>query len=153
MAVTAPETAVRMELKTLLEAEFGEEAEVRDDALHESLGHELLEGKALIGVYPAMATERANNGMVQETTIYVQIFGQYNLRIDPTQVASPTLAEERTERVRRAVEAAEPTTGQHLWYFTVQRAEYPKDPTGNITRSILTVVAHSDNSGVVETTG
>ena len=66
---------------------------------------------------------------------------------------SPALAEERAERIRRAVEAATGFEDAHLWYFTVQRVEYPKDPTGNITRCLATIVAHSDNAGIVETVG
>lgn len=153
MTVTAPESAVRMELMSILEAEFGEEADVRDDALHESLGHEIADDRMLIGIYPASAQERPQAGVVQETTIYVQVFGGYDLKIDPEQARTPIFAEERAERVRRAVQGAAPTTGQQLWYFRVTRTEYPKDPTGNITRSLSTILAYSDNASLVETEG
>lgn len=156
MPITAPETALRTTLIELLEEEFKDDGfSFLDDALHpaRASSDELAEDEAIGGVYPSLASERAGAGVVQETTVFVQLFGYWKKEITPMQTVSPAAAEEWAERIRRAVERASFAADAHLWYFTVQRIEYPKDPTGNITRLVATVVAHSDNAGIVETEG
>lgn len=163
MAVTAPETVLREALIDALEDAFdGDEEAGRpgpftfyDDRLHDARGSdgELAPGGALGGVYPERSVERPGQGVVLETTAVIQLFGYWERQIDPTQTVSPATIEEHAERIRRAVQGASYTADNHLWFFQVIEMDYPKDPTGNITRCVARVRAYSDNSAIVETTG
>jgi hypothetical protein len=151
MAVTAPETVARQRLIALLEAEFGGDGvTVKSDKLNESLaqdGH-------LAGVYPATATENQRQAIELDTVVYVQLFRQWNNLIDATQEVDPADIEEWAERFRRACQGDLGTVGdQHVWYFNVQRIEYPPDPSGNISRLLATVVVTGENSALLETSG
>lgn len=151
MTVTAPETAARQRLIALLSAEFaGDDLTIKSDKLNESLaqdGH-------LAGIYPATATENTRQALILDTIIYVQLFRQWDNRIDATQEVDPAAIEEWAERFRRMCEADKNTPGdQHVWYFTVQRIEYPPDPSGNISRLLATVSVQGENSALLETSG
>lgn len=146
----AAETTARARLMQLIEIEFAADSlTVEDDKIHDSLGQK----GHIAGVYPGPSGEMIGNGFVLESTIYVQIFRQWDPRIDPTQSVSPGAIEEWAERFRRATRLDLETAGDaHLWYYTVQRIEYPPDPTGNITRLFAVVEAKSQNPSWVETT-
>jgi hypothetical protein len=153
MTVTAPETELRQRLITVATAEFKSESIVfKSDKIHDSLGHD---GVAVGGVYPGPAEEENGQGLVQRTTVFIQIYTAWDKKVDPHQEVDPALIEGYAERLRRAVE--DDNNGapgdQHLWYYRITRIEYPPDPTGNITRLIATVTASSQNAGLVETTG
>lgn len=152
MTVTAPESALRARLIEVLNTEFeGDSIGFTSDKLNESLG----QNGALGGVYPGPAQEMMNQGLVLEVTSYVQLFHQWNPKVDPNQAVDPSLIETDAERIRRAVQAADATTpgNAHLWYYRVTKIEYPPDPTGNISRLLATVVATSQNASLVETSG
>jgi hypothetical protein len=151
MAVTAPETAARARLIAILEAEFApEEVEIRSDKLNESLAID----KPLGGVYPGVSTENPRVGVVLDTTVYVQLFRQWDNAIDATQTVDPADIEEWAERLRRACQADLANPGdQHMWYFRIQRIDFPDDPSGNKSRLLATVNVNAENSGLVETTG
>lgn len=165
MAVTAPETVLREALIDALEDAFDGDTEAEagrpgpftflDDRLHEARGSdaELSAGGAIGGVYPERSAERPGQSVVLETTAVIQLFGYWRRDIDPAQTVSPALAEEYAERIRRAVQGASYTTDNHLWFFQVVEMDYPKDPTGNITRCVARVRAYSDNPAIIETTG
>jgi predicted secreted protein len=123
----------------------------KDDKIHDSLGQEGPVG----GCYPDEAGEFFNDAQVLETTVTVQLFGEWTAKVDPEQTVSPGLVEERAERIRRACkedEVGAPGT-EHLWYYRVIHVTYPDDPTGNKTRLLATVLAFSQNAGLVETNG
>ena len=152
MTVTAPETALRTRLITILKKEFeAEKVEFRDDKIHESLG---MEGP-VAGVYPELSEEAFGQGLVQETTVEVQLFGQWTREINPEQTVSPASIEEWAERLRRAVNKdGQGTPGtDHLWYYRVMRITFPDDPTANKTRLVATIMAESTNAALVETSG
>lgn len=149
MAVTAPETAARERLIGVIEAEFSG-LEVRSDKLNESLAQD----KALGAVYPGTATESPRNGFVLDTVVYVQLFRKWSNRLDAKQTVDPAEIEEWAERLRRACQDDLSTPGNvHVWYFRVQRVDYPPDPSGNISRLLAAVLVESQNPALVETTG
>lgn len=152
MAVTAPETAARQRLKTLIEAEFAAESlTVLDDRLNESRGQD----GATAATFPGAATENPRNGLVLDTVVFVQLFRRWSNDLDPAQTVDPGSIEEWAERLRRAVRADLDSLpgSEHLWYFRVQKVEYNPDPTGNISRLLATVVVEAQNPALVETTG
>lgn len=139
-----------MAVKALVEAEFAaENLVVEDDKLHESLGHE---GPRL-AVYPERERPMGSNRLVLNTELIFQFFDSYERDIDPEQAVSPAIIEEKAERFKRALQKGNsPSTG-HLWYFDIEQIEYPRDPTGNKSRFVATILARSQNAGLVETTG
>lgn len=151
MTVTAPETAVRRRLIDLLETEFASDGlEVRSDKLNDSLG---LNGN-IAGVYPGTAIGKRGQEIVQETAVFIQIFRKWDKEVNPNQTVDPADIEEWAERLRRAARVDNETGGgAQLWFYEIQKIEYPPDPTGNVTRLLATVLARSQNSSVVETTG
>jgi hypothetical protein len=152
MTVTAPETELRHRLIVILGEEFASEKIVfKNDKLHDSNGQKAAVG----GVYPGPSTP-ASDGLVLSSTVYVQLFNQWHPKVDPLQEVDPSIIEEWAERIRRRcqTDAKNSVPGDsHGWYYEVKRIEYPQDPTGNITRLVATVVAQSQNSALVETTG
>jgi hypothetical protein len=152
MAVTAPETAARARLKALVTEAFEDEGlKVLDDRLNESLAQD----GPLAAVYPGQTVENPRNGLVATTTIYVQLYRQWDNALDAAQTVDPSLIEEWAERLRRAVRADLDEAGfdAHLWYFRVTKIDYNPDPSGNISRLLATVEAESQNAALVETTG
>jgi hypothetical protein len=152
MTVTAPETALRERLISILTDEFEtEEVEIRDDKIHDSLAQK----KPLGGVYPTSSKEQFGQGLVQDTFVMVQLFRQWDREINAEQTVSPAGIEEWAERLRRACRADElgAPGDVHLWYYRVVSIEFPDDPSGNKTRLLATVQASSQNAGLTETSG
>lgn len=151
MSVTAAETAVRNRLIAMLEEEFEEEGlTIKSDRLHDSLGRE----GAIGGVYPNSSEEARGQGIVLESRVHVQLFRKWNAEVDPSQTVDPAAIEEWAERLRRKARTDNQAPGdEHMWYFIIEKIEYPPDPSGNISRLHATVLARSQNPGVVETTG
>jgi hypothetical protein len=151
MTVTAPETVARGRLIAILEAEFGGDGvEVRSDKLNESLAID----KPLGAVYPGVSTENPRNGLVLDTVVYVQLFRRWDNAIDAAQTVDPADIEEWAERLRRACQAdLADQAGEHMWYFRVQRIDFPDDPSGNKSRLLAAVNVDSSNPALVETIG
>jgi hypothetical protein len=149
MAVTAPETAARQRLRTVIETEFAPEGfDVLNDKLNDSLGQEAPLG----GIYPTSSAENPRNGYVLDTILNVQLFQQWDNRIDATQVVDPANIEEWAERLRRACAADLAVPGNdHMWYFRVQKVDFPDDPSGNKSRLVAVILVESTNSALVET--
>lgn len=145
----APETRVREQVINVLEAEFGSELDVRDDKIHASLGQQ----SAVAGVYPSSGEEGIRDVNQQVTYCTVQVFRQWDKKIDPEQTVSPAEIEAYAQRFRKALRAsAHPYLGDEgLWFYRVTRIDYPPDPSGNITRFVATIKAWSENAGVTET--
>lgn len=152
MTVTSPETALRHRLISVLTTEFtAEGVKFLNDKLHDSLGQ-----KAPIGaVYPNVTAEMVGQGLVEDTTVTVQLFAKWKREINPEETVSPDLIEEWAERLRRACRAdgLGAPGNAHLWYYRVLKVEFPHDPSGNITRLLATVQSSSQNAGLTETSG
>lgn len=150
MAVTAPETSARNALVLLLNAEFaGDQFPVLSDKLHGSRG---MDG-TVVGVYPERTGANPSNRLVAEMYLVVQFYGKYDLKVDPKQTVNPSTIETQAERFRRALRpGTDPGSGE-VWYFTLDRIEYPDDPTGNKTRFEAYLTARGNNTALIETTG
>lgn len=124
---------------------------VKDDKLHRSLGAK----GTVLGVYANRATASPRNRMVNEMEVVVQFYGKYDLKVDPEQTVSPSKIEGFADRFRNALRTRQPDPNTSaVWYFTLERIEYPDDPTGNKTRFEATLVARGNNGALLaETTG
>lgn len=150
MTVTSPYEAVANQLAGIIDAEFAAEGLVTEhDCLHDSIGWE----GARICVYPEMETPMPGRMIQEDVTVYVKYLGQYDKQINPEQSVDPRPTTVIAERLRRAINAAADARTANLWYFNLMDIMYPKDPTGNKTRFVARIVAYSQNSGIIETTG
>lgn len=150
MPVTAPETSARDALILILATEFATDGfPVLSDKLHGSLGAD----RTVIGVYPERTVASPGQKLVAEMSLVVQFYGKYDLKVDPRQAVDARWIEERAERFRRALRPnTDPRTGE-LWYFSLDRMEYPDDPTGNKSRFEAYITARGNNTALIETTG
>lgn len=146
--MAAPETTARNALISLLATVFAaEQFPIKDDRLHESLGWD----GTVIGVSPERTSSDQGNRYVSNIEILVQFYGKYNKEVDPRQTVSPSVVEGFAERFRNSLRGnADPNTGE-VWYFTLERIEYPRDPTGNKTRFEAYLTAKGNNSALMET--
>lgn len=154
MATTAPETRLRERLIEALTKEFKSEGiKFLNDKLHDSKGREGNIG----AVYPGPSQVQQGNELVLEPTAYIQLFGKWTAEVDPDKTIDPTPIEEWAERIRRACQSDgfEGVTGgdEHLWYYSVNRIDFPPDPGGNISRLLVTVTGKAQNPALTATTG
>lgn len=133
-------------------AEFSAEQFVMiPDDLHESLGRTRVD----VGISPDEDIVVAANNVVQQTMLEVKFYDLWTQEISPDTQVNPYKIAGYAERFRRALrqtKATDPGTDQ-VWYFDVTRTRYPRDPTGNKTRFVMTIRAYGRNSALVETTG
>jgi hypothetical protein len=150
--MAAPETEARNALIAMLAAEFAaEQFPIKDDKLHRSLGS----NGTTLGVYPDRTVSSARDRLVSEMSLVVQFYGKYDLRVDPQQTVSPSRIEDFADRFRNALRTRNPDPNSPgVWYFTLERIEYPDDPTGNKTRFEAHLTARGNNGALLsETTG
>lgn len=148
--MAAPETEARNALIDLLETEFSSDGfAVQDDKLHESVGFD----GTLLGVYPERSVAGPGNRFVNDMELKVQFFGAYDKQVDPFQAVSPSIIEDFAHRFKRALHdsSPDPNTGK-VWFFVLDRIEFPDDPTGNKTRFVATLKARGNNPALLETT-
>lgn len=150
MTVTAPETAALDFIKETLDKEFEADGIVfRPDKIHGSMARNAPRG----GIYPEATEEMLNQGLVANTTMKVQLFHRWNPKVDPEQQVDPRLIANDAERIRRSLQAANLEPSAHLWFFRIPKTEFPPDPTGNISRCVVTVLVSSQNAALTETAG
>ena len=148
--MTAPETIARQSLISLLETEFAPEAiPVKDDKIHRSLGNE----GPVIGVSPVRSGPSGRDYHVLQAEVLVQFYGRYTLEVDVKQTVSPATIEDYAERFRNAVRTSGDPNNNSVWFFNVERIEFPDDPTGNKTRFEAYLTAKGNNPALTETTG
>lgn len=153
--VTAPETKLRERLIAACTAEFAAESiAFKPGKLHESKGREGHIG----AVYPGVTRVPANNEFIIEPSAYIQLFHKWTATVDPDRVNDPTIIEEWAERIRRALhadgsEGADGAADEHLWYYSVTNVAYPPDPSGQITRLLVTVMGKGSNPALVTAAG
>jgi hypothetical protein len=148
--MAAPETEARNALIAMLAAEFAaEEFPIKDDKLHRSLGSK----GTILGVYPERMVASPRDRYVSEMGLVVQFYGKYDLKVDPQQTVSP--ARSRGSRIASATPcepAIQTPTRAGVWYFTLERVEYPDDPTGNKTRFEAHLTARGNNGALLSET-
>lgn len=119
------------------------------DELHESLGRTRVDA----GISPIRDVVNTSNNIVQETWVEVKLYDMWPQEITPETVVNPYRITGFAERFRNAIrlaKASDPGTGQ-VWFFDVRNTEYPRDPTGNKTRFVMTIRALGNNAGLIET--
>ncbi len=147
----SPFEAVSNTIKTIFDAEFAvEQFQLIHDELHESLGREYVAA----GVAPLEDVIQTKSRIVQETWVEVKLYDLWTQEISPDTVVDPRKITKYAERFREALRTAQtpnPGTNQ-IWFFNVVRTQYPRDPTGNKTRFVMTICAYGNNSNLIETT-
>lgn len=153
MTVTSPYQTAAEQLAAIIDAEYAPEGfVVEHDNIHESLGSD---GRTRLGLAPMYDIPQARDLNVQETWIEFRFYGGFDKKVDPNQSVDPRIVTTFAERFRRAIKASYvPSNGTPgMWFYTIERIEYPNDATGNKTRFVARVCAYGQNSGLVETTG
>src|SRR5688572_11660429 len=141
--MTPPATAVRERVKTLADAEFAAEGwETADDKLLRASGRD---GVTRLAVYPDDEHVLPRNQLILLVPVTFQLYLGYDDSIDEHMQVDPGIIEELADRFRRAFEDNSSGTTDDLWYLTLDRIEYPDDPTGNKTRFEATIVGRCDN--------
>lgn len=145
--MAAPETTAKQGLMAVLAAAYPNDGfPIKDDHLHESLGHK----GTIIGVSVERTVTNPANNTVSDIELKVQFYGKYEKKINPEQVVSGTPIETRAEAFRKALRVGDPNTDA-VWYYSLTRVEFPKDPTGNKTRYEAFVTAKGNNTALIET--
>jgi len=150
--VTSSYEEVYVVLESIINTEFAPEGfTAQKDKLHDSVGHK----GTRIAIYPEDDLVNPGNMLVQDSTVTLQFYNQYTLKVDPNQAVDPSVITNYAERFRRRLEFVNmPGTGSaRVWFFDLTRIAYPDDPTGNKTRFIATIRAKGNNAGLSETTG
>ncbi len=154
MTTTAPETRLRERLIDALTTEFAAEGiRFLNDKLHDSKGQE----GAIGAVYPGPSQVQQGNELVLEPTAYVQLFGKWSREVDANKTVDPTPIEVWAERIRRACQSdgfeGTEEGDEHLWWYAVNRIDFPPDPGGNISRLLVTVTGKAANPAFTAATG
>lgn len=135
-------------LKQIIDLTFAPEQITADhDQLHEALGTD----GPVVGIAPLREGPFPSQELVQETFIQVQFFDFWEKEIDPTQQADPRVITGYHARLKEAIRDTSFTALGSTWYFQWRGTEYPRDPTGNNTRFVMTVRAVGNNTTMVET--
>lgn len=143
-----PYTEAANRLETIINATFLAEGwKAEHDDLHDSLGY----SGTRIGISPLRELPQPNVGVTIQTTIQVKFLGTYYKDVNNEQRVDPRIVANYAERFRRALYGPPISPNDHHWFFQLTGIEYPRDPTGNATRFVATVVAFSQNTGLTET--
>lgn len=149
--MASPFETIAAAVKIIFETEFTAEGfKMIPDNIHPALGR----NRVAVGIAPLRDEVRSNNSIVQETYVEVRFYGLWTDEIDPETMVNPNLVTGYAQRLRNALRvsnATDPGTGS-VWYFDVQRTEYPDDPTGNKSRFHMTIRGFGNNAALVETT-
>lgn len=151
MTVTSPFEAAAAAIQAIIAVEFAVEGftAILDD-IHESVGW----NGPRIGIAPMYDIPKPDGYIVQETWIQLQFFNSWVKDINPDQTVDPSIIANFAERFRRRARTTSFNVGtQEVWYFNIERVDYPRDPTGNKTRFVATIRAFGQNAGLVETIG
>lgn len=145
MASTYSLAAVALE--TIVNVTF-DDVTAKHDKVHESLGFD----GPVCGISPINEVPYERNRAAMQTYVEIRYFGRWDKRVDPTQSVDPRVVSDKADELQDAIRTAEVVKSGDLWFFNVERIEYPDDPTGNKTRFIMTVKVWANNSTLVETT-
>jgi hypothetical protein len=136
---------------TIFNAEFAAEGYVMiADNLHEALGRYRVD----VGIAPVEDRAMSNNRMVQETWVEVKFYHLWTEEISPDTQVNPITITNYAERLRDALRVGQSVFASDgsVWYFDVDRVQYPNDPTGNKSRFVMTIRAFGNNTNLIETT-
>ena len=117
------------------------------DELHESLGRDgRVVGISLDREFPGTRHREAQNVYLK-----VQWFEQWTDEVDNTIVHDPRTSATLANRLQLGIASANLTYSGDFWFFQWMGTEYPRDPTGNKTRFIMSVVSWGNNAALLET--
>lgn len=140
--MAVPETVARNALIAMINAEFtADDIAAVGDRLDTSLGQD----GAKVGVSPLRSGPNTKQRLELLTEIQVQFYNRWDADGDPDRVVDPSVIEGYADRFRRAVDSQQPAGTPDVWWFTVERIDYPHDPTGNKTRFEALITAHGQN--------
>lgn len=142
--------SIALGVKSVFETEFAAEGfQMIPDNIHEALGRD----RVAVGIAPVEERPNMRNRLVAEHYVEVKFYGLWTDEIHPDTVVNPytiTGYAERFKRALRTAKANDPGTG-NVWFFDVDRIQFPNDPTGNKTRFVATIRAYGNNTGLIET--
>ena len=140
-------------VKQMIDTEFAaEQITCIHDELHEALGSDDV-GGSIAGVSLIRQTPAPGNRTAMHTLIQVQFFDGWDKEIDPTQEVDPRIIDGYHARLLHRIQSTNVTASGDHWFFQWEGTEFPRDPTGNKTRFVMTIRAWSNNAALIETTG
>jgi hypothetical protein len=135
-------------LKIIIDATYAAEQVVAThDQLHEALG---VDG-AVCGISPLREAPIPTQRTTQQTYIQIQFFDTWEKEIDPNQEVDPRIITRLHARLLESLRVATVAIEGVPWYFQWEGTDYPRDPTGNNTRFVMTLRAWSNNAAEYET--
>lgn len=137
-------------IKEEFDLEFAPEHFVLDyDNLHESLGRD----GVYAGIAPTEDEAQRDKRLVQSTWVEVRFYDLWTDEIEPTTAIDPRRITQFAERFRDVIRRANDNTAgtSALWFFDVDRIQYPNDPTGNKSRFVATIRCMGNNNNLIET--
>lgn len=135
---------------SIFNAEFAAEGFVMiPDRLHDSLGRYRVD----VGISPDEERPMMRDRNTAEHYLTVQFFGLWTDEISPDTQVNPFKITGYAERFKTALRDASVPSSGSLWYFDIDRLQFPDDPTGNKSRFVASIRAFGNNTGLIETTG
>jgi hypothetical protein len=140
--MAVPYTVAANGLAQIITTEFAPEGVVPvHDELHESLGRT---GR-IVGISLDREVPMRRARMGEEIYLHVQWFEQWEDEVDPSIQKDPRVIAGLANRLQKAMAAATLTYSGDFWYFLWEGTEYPRDPTGNKTRFVMSVRSFATN--------
>jgi hypothetical protein len=118
------------------------------DRLHESLGRY----RMAAGISPDEERPRSADRNTSEFYFTVQFFGLWDDTVDPGTQINPFQVTGYAERFKTALRDASFAASGDVWFFDIDRLQYPPDPTDNKSRFVATIRAYGNNTNLLETT-
>ena len=144
----SPFKTIATAIIAVFNAEFADEGYIMiSDDIHESLGRDAV----AVGIAPVEDRANPRNRLVEETWVEVKFFDLWTDEIDPGTMVDPARITGYAQRLKNALRRARVSSTSDVWYFDVDRTQYPRDPTGNKTRFVMTIRAFGENRNLVET--
>ena len=141
--MAVPETAVRGRVKQLVASVYAAEGwTAADDKLPRSWGHEQDAGLA---VSPERAERDPRDAYMLVIPVLFQLYLPFVAEVNEAQAVDPGVIEALGDRLRRGFSAQSSGNTGDLWYLTLDRIEYPDDPTGNKTRLEAYITGRAEN--------
>lgn len=135
-------------VETIVNSTFAPEGVVAvHDKPHEALGY----NGVVCGIYPDFDQPNSRTTVAEEAYIVVRYLDQWDKEVDPAQAVDPRIITEKAFRLKRAIKTANVHLGGNMWFFNVERTDYPDDPTGNKTRFQMLIRAWGNNPALAET--
>lgn len=150
MANESPYREIADALYTIITDEWSTEGfRVLHDRLHPSVGAE----GTRIGISIDEEVPASGNMLQNNTSVLVQFYRRWDPDVDPSKRVDPRIIADDAERFRRALRSYSYNSTGTSWFFNLTGIAYPNDPVGNKTRFEARLVAHGNNSALIETTG